>query len=151
MIIIYDLRTNFDISTGFSHCHSSLDLVLTATGDLALISGIDEIKQRILLYLGIPKGERFDPKMGSSALDYLHEKNTVSNMRNLEQDIFNDMKYQFPELPTKSVTCSKSIKDPQTMYLDVRLSDTEMSFLYTPDELIQLTSSIQDIYGGNSE
>jgi len=77
---MYDLRTNMDISAGHCHCHSSLDLVLDATGDLSLISDQDELKQRFFLYLATPKGERYDPNVGCSCLDYLHEKNTRGNL-----------------------------------------------------------------------
>lgn len=141
----WDLKTNFDISSGFSHCHSALDLELTANGDLSIISGIDEIKQRFLLYLGIPKGERYDKNIGSSALDYLHEKNTNNNMRRLEQDIMGDMKYQFPDLPTKSVACLQGLTDPFLMELTVKLANEEMMFMYSPQELLALTSQIDSL------
>jgi len=134
-----------DIGPGYSHCHSALDLRLTAQGDLAIISGTDEIKQRMLLYLGIPRGERQDIRIGSSALNYLHEKNTNNNMRRLEQDILGDMKYQFSDLPVQSVTCTQGLTDPFQFNLSVRLSDGDMNFLYTPEELLRLTSDIASI------
>ena len=99
----YDIKTNLDISAGHGQCHSSLDIVLDATGDIALISGQDELKQRFFLYLATPKGERYDPKIGCSCLDYLHEKNTAGNLRRLEQDLESDMDYQFPELEINSI------------------------------------------------
>lgn len=141
----FDLATNMDIGPGYSHCHSALDLRLTAQGDLAIISGTDEIKQRMLLYLGIPRGERQDIRIGSSALNYLHEKNTNNNMRRLEQDILGDMKYQFSDLPVQSVTCTQGLTDPFQFNLSVRLSDGDMNFLYTPEELLRLTSDIASI------
>ena len=142
---MWDLKTNMDISPGYSHCHSSLDLEISANGDLAIISGINEIKQRMLLYLGIPRGELRNTRLGSSALNYLHEKNTNNNMRRLEQDILGDMAYQFSDLPVQSVTCTQGLTDPFQFNLSVQLSDGEMNFLYTPEELLQLTSSIANI------
>lgn len=142
----YDVATNLDISTGFSHCHTALDILLTATGDLSIVSGNDELRQRFLLYLATPKGERFDPEIGCFAYDYLHEKNTRNNMRKMEQDIMNDMNYQFPDIEVISVSCMKDASDPFRMQLDVRIAgDNTLQFMYTPEELISLTKEIESI------
>jgi len=143
---MYDLRTNMDISAGHCHCHSSLDLVLDATGDLSLISDQDELKQRFFLYLATPKGERYDPNVGCSCLDYLHEKNTRGNLRRLEQDLEADMKYQFPEIIIKTVTCSTSLIDPFQTEILIRTTQGEpLEFLYTPEELMSITSELSNI------
>jgi len=143
---MYDLRTNMDISAGHCHCHSSLDLVLDATGDLSLISDQDELKQRFFLYLATPKGERYDPNVGCSCLDYLHEKNTRGNLRRLEQDLEADMKYQFPEIIIKTVTCSTSLIDPFQTEILIRTTQSEpLEFLYTPEELMSITSELSNI------
>ena len=135
-----------DISAGHCHCHSSLDLLLDATGDLALISSHDELKQRFFLYLATPKGERYDPKIGCSCLDYLHEKNTRGNLRRLEQDLEADMKYQFPELAINSITCSTSVSDPFQTEILLRLAQNNLlQFLYTPDEIMSITSELSNI------
>ena len=142
----YDLKTNMDISAGHCHCHSSLDLLLDATGDLALVSGQDELKQRFFLYLATPKGERYDPKIGCSCLDYPHEKNTRGNLRRLEQDLEADMKYQFPELNINSITCSTSISDPFQTEILLRLAQNNLlQFLYTPNEIMSITSELSNI------
>jgi len=142
----YDLKTNMDISAGHCHCHSSLDLLLDATGDLALVSSHDELKQRFFLYLATPKGERYDPKIGCSCLDYLHEKNTRGNLRRLEQDLEADMKYQFPELAINSITCSTSVSDPFQTEILLRLAQNNLlQFLYTPDEIMSITSELSNI------
>lgn len=146
MTTMWDVRTNLDISPGFCQCHTALDIQLTATGDLAIISGTEEIQQRFLLYLATPKGERFDPNIGCFAHDYLHEKNTKSNMRMMEQDILGDMSYQFPEVTVKSVSCIKDESDPSKMRLDVRLSSNDtLKFLYTPQELVTLTKELSEL------
>ena len=142
----WDIATNKDLSSGYNQCHTSLDILLDATGDIALIHGQDELKQRFLLYLAIPKGERYDPKIGCSCLDHLHEKNTTANMRLLEQEIESDMKYQFPEISINSVTCNKSITDPFQMDILVRSSQgNTLEFLYTPSELMSLTSTLSNM------
>lgn len=142
----WDVRTNMDISTGFCHCHSALDLTLDATGDISLIHGQDELKQRFFLYLGTPKGERYDPKIGCSCLDYLHEKNTAGNLRRLEQELESDIDYQFPELDINSITCRTSTSDPFQTRILMRLNQgADLEFLYTPDELMALTSELSNM------
>lgn len=144
--MMWDIRTNLDISPGFCQCHTALDIQLTATGDIAIISGTEEIQQRFLLYLATPKGERFNPRIGCFAHDYLHEKNTPSNMRMMEQDIIGDMSYQFPEVNVTSVTCIRDDTDSSRMQLDVRLADSEtLRFLYTPQELVSLTKELSKL------
>jgi phage baseplate assembly protein W len=143
---MWDIATNLDISPGFCQCHTALDIILTATGDLAIISGTKEIQQRFLLYLATPKGERFDPNIGCFAHDYLHEKNTKSNMRMMEQDIIGDMSYQFPEITVNSVSCVQDDSDPFRMQLDVKLANNNtLKFLYTPQELVTLTKELSEL------
>ena len=142
----WDLATNLDISAGHGQCHTSLDLLLDATGDLALVSGQNELKQRFFLYLATPKGERYDPKIGCACLDYLHEKNTTNKLRQLEQELEADMDYQFPELSVNSVTCNKSILDPFQTQILLRMSQGDnLEFLYTPSELMSITSNLSNI------
>lgn len=143
---MWDIATNLDISPGFCQCHTALDIILTATGDLAIISGTKEIQQRFLLYLATPKGERFDPNIGCFAHDYLHEKNTKSSMRMMEQDIIGDMSYQFPEITVNSVSCVQDDSDPFRMQLDVKLANNNtLKFLYTPQELVTLTKELSKL------
>jgi phage baseplate assembly protein W len=143
---MWDIATNLDISPGFCQCHTALDIRLTATGDLAIISGTKEIQQRFLLYLATPKGERFDPNIGCFAHDYLHEKNTKSSMRMMEQDIIGDMSYQFPEITVNSVSCVQDDSDPFRMQLDVKLANNNtLKFLYTPQELVTLTKELSKL------
>ena len=143
---MWDIATNLDISPGFCQCHTALDIRLTATGDLAIISGTEEIQQRFLLYLATPKGERFDPNIGCFAHDYLHEKNTKSSMRMMEQDIIGDMSYQFPEITVNSVSCVQDDSDPFRMQLDVKLANNNtLKFLYTPQELVSLTKELSKL------
>ena len=137
---MWDLKTNTDIDSGHCTCHSLLDLVLTPSGDLAVIDGQDELNQRFFLYLAIPQGEFYDPKVGCFAYDYLHEKNTSSNMRRMEQDIQDDLPYQFPELQVHDVTCQQSSTDPFQAKISIKLSNETLQYMYTPEELMTLTS-----------
>ena len=141
----YDLKTNLDISPGFNHCHSSLDILLTASGDLAIITGQEELRQRFFLYLATPKGERYDDSIGCSCLDYLHEKNTVSSARRLEQDIDNDINEQFPEWKVSSVFCRQNPIDPFELEVALKTTQGDMRFLYSPDELMSLTSMLSNM------
>lgn len=143
--MMWDVATNMDISSGHCHCHTSLDLSLTPSGDIAIISGQDELNQRFFLYLATPKGERYNPQIGCFAYDYLHEKNTSNVMRRMEQDISADFKYQFPELELHGVTCQKSITDPFQTQISIRLSNRTLQYLYTPEELMTLTSLLNQV------
>lgn len=145
----YDLKTNMDISTGHCRCHTSLDLALTPDGDLSIITGQDEIDQRFFMYLAIPKGEFYLKDIGCCAYDYLHEKNTSSNLRNMEHDFLSDMKYQFPELNVQSITCRKDLSDPFQTQIMLRLSNRELIYLYTQQELMALTSLLSNIVESN--
>lgn len=141
----YDLKTNMDISSGYCHCHTALDLTLTPDGDLSVISGQEELNQRFFIYLATPKGERYDSNIGCYAYDYLHEKVTSNNMRRMEQDLLADMKYQFPELAVQSVTCRKELSDPFQMQIMLRLSNEELLYLYSQEELMTLVSLLSNI------
>ena len=147
---MWDIRTNMDLSSGFNHCHAATDILLDSSGDISIISGNDELQQRFFLYLATPKGERFNSQIGCFAYDYLHEKNTRSNMRRMEQDVLGDMKYQFSEINVSSVSCIKDLSDPFQMKLDVRLSDGQnLQFLYTPEELMNLTTELTNLANSN--
>lgn len=134
-----------DIESGHCHCHSSLDLTLTPSGDLAIISDQDELNQRFFLYLATPKGEFYNSQIGCYAYDYLHEKNTSNNMRRMEQDILSDFAYQFPELKVHGVTCQKSLTDPFQTQVSIKLSNETLQYLFTPEELMTLTSLLNQI------
>lgn len=147
--MMYDLKTNMDISSGYCHCHTSLDLTLTPDGDLSIISGQEELNQRFFIYLAIPKGEFYLKEIGCYAYDYLHEKNTSANMRRMEQDLLSDMKYQFPELAVSSVTCQKELSDPFQTRIVLRLSNEDLIYLYTQEELMNLVSLLSNIVETN--
>ncbi len=140
----YDLRTNMDISSGHNQCHTNLDLTLTPDGDLSIITGQEEIDQRFFLYLAIPKGEFYLSNIGCYAYDYLHEKNTSNTLRKLEQDMLGDMDYQFSELNVQSVTCQKDSSDPFQIRTILRLSNEDLQYLYSQEELLALTAVLSN-------
>lgn len=141
----YDLKTNLDISPGFNHCHTSLDIQLTANGDLAIITGEAELRQRFFLYLATPKGERYDTSIGCSCLDYLHEKNTHEAAHRLAQNIENDINDQFPEWKISSVICRQNPIDPFELEISLKVAQGDMKFLYSPSELMSLTSMLSNM------
>jgi hypothetical protein len=134
-----------DISTGHCRCHTALDICLDPTGDISLITGQEEINQRFFLYLAIPKGEFYLPDVGCYAYDFLHEKVTSNNLRRMEQDLLADMEYQFPELAIQSVTCQKDLSDPFQVRIMLRLSNEELIYLYSQEELMTLVSLLSNI------
>lgn len=141
-----DLMINMDLGPGRDKCHYALDILLTPSGDLAIVSGDAELKQRFLMYLATPHGERpSKPEVGCFVHDYLNERNTNEVLRLMEHDIRADMK-QFPELIVSSVTCQRSISDDE-FSIDVRVnvSQGRLNFLFNPDELMNISSQIGSI------
>jgi hypothetical protein len=141
-----DLLTNFSLDTGICKCHASLDLLVNSQGDLALTKNDQQaMRQRFLLYLATPKGERLDPNVGSCIHDFVHEINSHKITRKLELFIQNDLIVQFPELNVKSVRCIPSTYLDGEMDVQVILSDSNMEFLFSPGDLMDMSSTISEL------
>lgn len=142
---MWDLMTNLDLSPGRSGCSLSLDVLLTPDGDLAIVSGEDELKQRFILYRATPKGERLDPTLGCTEYDYLHEKNTNNEMRKMAQDIYTDCSRYFPELKARSILCEKSPDDEYSVRVLSILAENNIEFLFNPKSLMTISSTLDNI------
>jgi phage baseplate assembly protein W len=141
-----DLLTNFNLEQGSCKCHSLLDILLSPTGDLALTKTDQQtLRQRFLLYLATPKGERLDPTVGCCLHDFLHEINSPRVTRKLELYIESDLRTQFPELGIKTVRCSPSTYLDGEMEINVILADDSLQFLFTSDDLLNLSSMISEL------
>jgi hypothetical protein len=141
-----DLLTNFSLDVGDCKCHSLLDLRVSATGDLALTRDPQQaLRQRFLIYLATPKGERLNPNIGCSLHDFTHELNVPNISRKLELYIENDLKTQFPELKVRNVRCSPSSYIGGAMEMTVIFADNNLQFLFTSDDLLNLSSMIAEL------
>jgi hypothetical protein len=145
-----DILTNMDITEGRCRCHEALDILLTSTGDIALTEDDgQELMQRFLLYLAVPHGERYNPNIGCFLHDFLHEKITANNIRRLEQAIESDIKYQFPEVDLKSISCQISDSDPAEILIHMVVSSGVLQFLFTSEEMLFVSSEIQNVIHNN--
>jgi phage baseplate assembly protein W len=141
-----DLLTNFDLSTGYCKCHSMLDFAVSPTGDLSLTKNNQQaMRQRFLLYLATPKGERLQKDVGSCLHDFIHEINSPRITRKLELYIESDLRTQFSELEVKTVRCSPSTYLDGEMEINVIFGDDSLEFLFTPDDLMNLSSMLAEI------
>jgi hypothetical protein len=141
-----DLLTNFSLDTGWCKCHSLLDFAVSPTGDLSLTKNDQQaMRQRFLLYLATPKGERLSPLVGCCLHDFIHEINSPRITRKLELYIENDLRTQFSELQVKTVRCSPSTFLDGEMEMNVILADDSLQFLFTSDDLLNLSSMISEI------
>jgi len=102
-----DLRTNQRVEGGYSKCHGGRDLLLSATGDLALVENEREnLFQRLALWAVTPKGELTDPRAGCALFAYRHAKLTNENMLMFAGEMLSDLRYSFPEWSIKGVQCN---------------------------------------------
>lgn len=141
-----DLLTNLSLDAGSVKCHSAMDLLVGKTGDLALTKSSQQaLRQRFVLYLGTPKGERLDPDIGNSMLDFLHEINSINNTRKLELYLENDIRDQFKELNAKYVICRPSPSFAGEMEARIILGNEDLQFLFSSEDLMNISSMISEI------
>ncbi|MFA5452382.1 MAG: hypothetical protein WC248_02260 [Candidatus Methanomethylophilaceae archaeon] len=152
-----DLLTNFSLRGGLYRCHSMWDLVTTITGDLALTKDeAENNRQRLLMWLALPKGERPDsPSLGCCLHDYFHAKIDGATIRRLRLDVSSDLKSVFPDLDIKN-TSVESIGSTSTgnreIMIGVTLGDDDMRFIADFDNMSAINYNISSLlfYGGAS-
>lgn len=149
-----DLLTDFSLIGSMFSCHDSIDLVTTVTGDLALTKDETENnRQRLLMWLATPKGERLDPSIGCCLHDYFHAKMTGSIYRQLELDIESDLKSVFPEMTISDIAV-ENISDTSSgnriVQVGVTLGDDSIKFLSDFNSSSALNEKINSLlyYGG---
>jgi hypothetical protein len=142
-----DLQTNMSMGAGRLRCHSNLDLLTTCTGDLAITATEESnMRQRLFMWLATPKGERLDPSVGCCLYDFMHDKATSSNARLLEIAIGSDIQTLFPELAIKTIRCRLSDADNRTFYVDIKIGNESLSFLFDYNELLNFSSQIAELF-----
>lgn len=138
-----DLRTNLKLEAGRMTCHGSLDIELTATGDLALTESTEEsFIQHLILWLGTPRGEAGS---GSVLYDYLHEKLSKTTAAELEVALQRDLAESIPEAPEiESVRCT--ISSPNRMLVSIKLAGA--TYDITPDlaDLAKISNLIAEAF-----
>lgn len=151
-----DLLSNFSYSGGLCSCHSTWDLITTITGDLALTKDdAENNRQRLLMWLMLPKGERLDPSLGCCIHDYFHQKMTGTIYRELELDMQVDLKGVFPDLKIRNIQV-ESISDitsgNRTIQCGITLGNDDLKFVANFEELVMINEDINSLlyYGGAS-
>jgi hypothetical protein len=151
-----DLLCNFSLSGSMLTCHTNFDLLTTITGDLALTKDDEENnRQRLLMWMATPKGERINPATGCCLHDYFHEKMTGSIYRRLELDLKTDLKSVFPTLDIKNLSVD-NISDLEsgnrTIQVGITLGDDSLKFVADFNSLVSFNDTINSLiyYGGAS-
>lgn len=146
--MVGDLKTNLKLEAGRMTCHGSLDIELTASGDLAVTETPHEsFLQHLILWLGTPRGEIEDQRAGSILYDYLHEKITRSTASELEVHLRRDLEESIPELKDlvlESLRCEPD--PPQRMKILMKVSGQKYDILTDLHDLNELSSIISEAF-----
>lgn len=149
MALTGDLKTNMKLDGGVVKCHSTTDIELTSSGDLALITDDDSgMRQRILIWLAVPPGELCDPEAGCPIYDYYHTKMTSSMTQSLANAITNSFKYLFPELNIRKVDITRT--DYSTLFMEIYTSTSSIRFLFSKKDVDSVNKNMWDIWAQNN-
>lgn len=144
-----DLLSNFNLSSWIVGCHSSFDLVTTITGDLALTKDdAENNRQRLLMWMALPKGERINPALGCCLHDYFHEKITGNISRRLQLDLQKDLKGVFPDLNIKNISVEKIAPlsgGIREILVAITLGDDSLQFIANWNEIMGANEEINSI------
>ena len=148
-----DILCNFDLTGWLIGCHSSWDLRTTVTGDLALTKDETENnRQRLLMWMALPKGERLDPSLGCCIHDYFHEKITGNVSRRLALDMRSDLKQVFPDLDIKNISIDKvsGLEGGNTeVVASISLGNDGLQFVANWNEIMSINEEMTSIiYNG---
>jgi hypothetical protein len=132
MSLTGDLLTNMQMDGGTVKCHSTVDAVLTTSGDLALVADDSTgMQQRLMIWMATPPGERFDPTIGCPWYSYAHKKMSSANIKELANEMTNSFVKFFPELDVSRIEISKL--DTRTLFVEVYAGDG-VNFIFTKED-----------------
>lgn len=145
-----DLLCNFSLSAGTIGCHSTWDLMTTITGDLALTKDeAENNRQRLLMWIAIPKGERLQRSVGCCLHDYFHAKLTGAIYRQLELDVGSDLKSVFPDLDIKNIFVENIMgmsNGTNAIQIGVTLGDDSLQFISDFNTVTSVNDSINSLF-----
>ncbi len=143
-----DLLCNFDLSPWIIGCHSSMDLVTTVTGDLALTQDDAQTnRQHLLMWMAIPKGERLNSGIGCCLHDYFHAKVTGNIERRLLLDLKKDLSGVFPDLSIKNVYISNianSDDGVNEIQIGITLGDDSLEFIANWNNIMNVNEELNN-------
>ena len=144
-----DLLSNFNLHSWLVGCHSAWDLMTTVTGDLALTRDeAENNRQRLLMWMALPKGERLNPSLGCCLHDYFHEKITGNIGRRIELDLKKDLTALFPNLSIKNIAVDSITPlsgGIHEMQIEVSLGDDSFQFVANWNEIAGANDTINSI------
>ena len=144
-----DIATNMSFGKGSSKCHGSTDIALTASGDIALtMDAYSNLRQRLMMWISTPTGERLSPDLGCCIYDFFFEKDIPENLRLFELTMENDLRTTFPTLDLKGVRITGSGDDSvgRVTSIKIILGDEDLEFLVTSNDLQDAAKQYNDVY-----
>ena len=137
-----DIKTNLELEAGICKCHSRMDILLTSTGDLALVSAPGPcVQQRLILWMATPHGERMDPNIGCRLWDIMHSALTGTVLGALEVTLKHEMQLLFPEIEVTSVVCelvpATGVSSSKVL-VSVMSSGEDLFFIFSPEDLVDI-------------
>lgn len=149
MSLTGDIQTDMKLDGGIIKCHSTTDLILTQSGDLALTEGDGNgMRQRLLIWLAVPQGELFDPLAGCPVYDFFHQKLTKSTTTSLGNELLNSFRYLFPELDVRNVEITKT--DYETLFVEIYAGTAALGFLFSKQDVDTLNKNMWNIWAENN-
>ncbi|MCX8207522.1 MAG: hypothetical protein N3G75_06785 [Methanothrix sp.] len=148
-ILVGDLKTNLKLEAGRMTCHGSLDIELTAAGDLAVTeTPYESFIQHLIMWLGTPRSEIAGRQAGSILYDYLHEKLTRTTAAELEILLQHDLEESIPEFADQLVLEHVSCQPipPNRMRIRIQASGQNIDILTGESDLSWLSSVIADAF-----
>lgn len=120
MIYIFgDIKINAMIGEdGVCRCHGLMSPARTAAGDIARVTKEqDAIKQRIMIWLAVKKGERpLHPYFGCCIRSYMNKPLTMSIIKSLRGEIQAELEELFPEY----VVSNLRVTVPERNSIDIK-------------------------------
>lgn len=148
MPLFGDIQTNMRFDGGIVRCHSTTDAELTSSGDLALVpESAFGLRQRLLIWLAVPRGELFDPEAGCPVYDYFHTRLTGSDTQALANDMKNSFRYLFPELNVQKVEISRT--DYTTLFMEIYAGSSKLGFLFSQKDCDLINKNMWGAWADN--
>lgn len=145
-----DIATNQSYGKGSVRCHGNTDIALTATGDIALTTdAFSNLRQRMMMYIMTPKGERLDPDLGCVLWDFFFEKDRPEELRLFELTLENDIRTAFPDLDLKGIRIISSGNDSvgRTTTAKVILGNEDLEFVFPRNDITDVSKQFDlDIF-----
>jgi phage baseplate assembly protein W len=111
------------------------DLIIGANGDLAVVSGDEQLAQQIVFLLKTTAGDNLlEPEIGVSLEDFIGEENSTATRLRIENRVRSALLFDL-SLSSVEVTCIPLDKDEVFILIELPSKDD-------PDKVIQVSSQL---------